>query len=159
VSTTPRVVIVDEHMAEQLWPNEDAVGKRIRTGGIDANANAPWITVVGVVGRIKQDTLDSDSRMAMYLAHTRYGTRAMNVVARSRVDPASLAAAARKEIRDLDADLPVYNVRNDDGARRRIAGEAPILDAAADDLRRARVGHRCDRDLRGGRVLRQSRHA
>jgi predicted permease len=111
VSTTPRVVIVDEHMAEQLWPNEDAVGKRIRTGGIDANANAPWITVVGVVGRIKQDTLDSDSRMAMYLAHTQYGTRAMNVVARSRVDPASLAAAARKEIRDLDADLPVYNVR------------------------------------------------
>ena len=109
--TTPRVVIVDEHMAQQLWPNGDAVGKRIRTGGIDANPNAPWMTLVGVVGRIKQDTLDSDSRMAMYLAQTQYGTRAINVVLRSRVNPTGLAAAARKEIRELDPDLPVYNVR------------------------------------------------
>ena len=109
--TTPHVVIVDDYMAQQLWPNEDAVGKRIRTGGIDANPSGPWITVVGVVGRIKQDTLDSDSRMAMYLAHTQYGTRAMNVVLRSRVDPTGLAAAARKEIRELDPDLPVYNLR------------------------------------------------
>jgi predicted permease len=109
--TTPRVVVIDEYMAQQLWPNGDAVGKRIRTGGIDANPNAPWITVVGVVGRIKQDTLDSDSRMAMYLAHAQYGTRAMNVVLRSGVEPTGLAAAARKEIRELDPDLPVYNVR------------------------------------------------
>jgi predicted permease len=109
--TTPRVVVVDEYMAQQLWPNGDAVGKRIRTGGIDANPNAPWITVVGVVGRIKQDTLDSESRMAMYLAHGQYGTRAMNVVLRSGVEPTGLAAAARKEIRELDPDLPVYNVR------------------------------------------------
>jgi predicted permease len=109
--TTPRVVIVDERMAEQLWPGADPIGKRIRTGGIDANPNAPWITVVGVVGRIKQDTLDSDSRMAMYLAHTQYGSRAMNVVLRSGADPAGLAAAARQEIRALDPDLPVYNVR------------------------------------------------
>jgi predicted permease len=109
--TTPRVVVVDEYMAQQLWPNGDAVGKRIRTGGIDANPNAPWITVVGIVGRIKQDALDSESRMAMYLAHTQYGTRAMNVVLRSGVEPTGLAAAARKEIRELDPDLPVYNVR------------------------------------------------
>ena len=34
--TQPRVVVVDEHMAQQLWPDEDAVGKRIRLGGIDA---------------------------------------------------------------------------------------------------------------------------
>jgi hypothetical protein len=69
------------------------------------------MTLVGVVGRIKQDTLDSDSRMAMYLAQTQYGTRAINVVLRSRVNPTGLAAAARKEIRELDPDLPVYNVR------------------------------------------------
>jgi putative ABC transport system permease protein len=109
--TNPRVVIVDERMAEQLWPDADPIGKRIRTGGIDANPNGPWITVVGVVGRIKQDALDSDSRIAMYLAHTQYGSRAMNVVLRSGADPAGLAAAVRQEIRELDPDLPVYNVR------------------------------------------------
>jgi putative ABC transport system permease protein len=63
------------------------------------------------VGRIKQDALDSDSRIAMYLAHTQYGSRAMNVVLRSGADPAGLAAAVRQEIRELDPDLPVYNVR------------------------------------------------
>jgi predicted permease len=125
--TNPRVVIVDELMAEHLWPNADPIGKRIRTGGIDASASAPWITVVGVVGRIKQDALDSDSRMAMYLAHTQYGTRAMNVVLRSGVDRVALAAAAHTEIRELDPDLPVYNVRTMDArvdeslARRRFS--------------------------------------
>jgi ABC-type antimicrobial peptide transport system permease subunit len=120
-------VIVDEHTARQLWTGGEGVGKRIRTGGIDASASAPWITVVGVVGRIKQDTLDSESRMAMYLAHAQYATRSMNVVLRSGADPAGLAAAARKEIRGLDPDLPVYNVRtmtervNESLARRRFS--------------------------------------
>src|SRR5262245_20300689 len=109
--TTPRVVVVDDRMAAELWPNADPIGKRIRTGGIDANPNAPWITVVGVVGRNKQDALDSDSRMAMYLAHTQYGSRAMNIVLRSGADAAGLTAAARQEIRALDPDLPIYNVR------------------------------------------------
>ena len=48
--TQPRVVIIDDFMAQQLWPNEEPLGKRIRSGGIDASATAPWQTVVGVVG-------------------------------------------------------------------------------------------------------------
>ncbi len=110
----PRVVIVDDHMARELWPNEDPIGKRIRVGGMDSKADLPWITVVGVVGRVKQYTLDTDSRMAMHLAHTQYRTRAMNVVVRSRVDAANLTAAIRREIRELDPDLPLYNVRTMD---------------------------------------------
>lgn len=106
-----RVVVVDQHMAGQLWPGEDAVGKRIRTGGIDSNPNAPWLTVVGVVGRIKQDRLDSESRMAMYLAHTQSPTRAMNVVLRTGSDPSGLTGPVTSEIRQIDPDLPLYNVR------------------------------------------------
>jgi putative ABC transport system permease protein len=109
--TTPRVAIVDERMARQLWPNGDAIGRRIRTGGIDASANAPWITVVGIVGNIKQDALDAESRMALYLAHTQSPSRSLTVVVRSHGDPAALTTAVRQEIRDLDPDLPVYNVR------------------------------------------------
>ena len=55
------------------------IGKRIRIGGIDVR-DAPWMTVVGVVGRVKQYTLDADSRIAMYLPHTQSSARAMNVV-------------------------------------------------------------------------------
>ena len=68
-------------MAEQIWPGESAVGKRVRVGG---DADAPWTTVVGVVGRVKQYALDSDSRIAMYFAHTQFPTRAMNIVRRAR---------------------------------------------------------------------------
>ena len=108
---TYRAVIVDEHMAQQLWPDVDAVGKRIRTGGFDVTANTPWMTVVGVVGRIKQDALDADSRMAIYLAHTQVPSRALNVVVRSAADPAALTHAITREIRAVDPNLPLYNVR------------------------------------------------
>jgi predicted permease len=108
---TDRVVLVDEHMAAQLWPGGDAVGKRIRTGGFDATANTPWMTVVGIVGRVKQDALDSDSRMAIYLAHTQVPSRGMNVVLRAGGDPGALTAAVTRQIRELDPDMPLYNVR------------------------------------------------
>jgi predicted permease len=100
-------------MARELWPDQDPVGKRIHLGGV-TDTTAPWITVVGVVGRVKQYTLDSDSRMAFYLPHEQYPTRAMNVVLRSATDPASLSEAVRREINQLDADLPLYNVRTMD---------------------------------------------
>jgi predicted permease len=110
--TTPRVVVIDDHMAQVLWPDDDPIGKRIRRGGMDADANAPWLTVVGIVGRIKQYTLDErDSRIAMYHPHTQAPSRAMNVVVRTDSDPSGLAAMASTEIRSLDPDLPIYNVR------------------------------------------------
>jgi len=107
--SNPRVAIVDEYMAQQLWPNQDPVGKRLHLGGISDTA-APWITVVGVVGRVKQYTLDSDSRIAFYLPQTQYVTRDMNVVSRTAGNPASLAAAVSRETHELDAELPLYNV-------------------------------------------------
>jgi predicted permease len=105
----PRVTIVDEHMAAQLWPGQDAIGKRIRTGGPDSTS--PWVTVVGVVGRVKQYALDSDSRIAMYLAQAQYPVRAMNVVIKTASAPENLTATVRKEVRELDPNLPIYGVR------------------------------------------------
>ena len=105
----PRVVIVDEYMAAELWPNADPIGKRIRLG--DARSTAPWQTVVGVVGRVKQYGLDAGGRIAFYLPHTQSGSRAMYVVVRGAGDPSGLAAAVSKEIHAIDPDLPLYRVR------------------------------------------------
>ena len=66
---TCRLLVIDDAMAQQLWPREDPLGKRIRLGGIDANASAPWLAVVGVVGRVKQYGLDGDARIAFF-SHT-----------------------------------------------------------------------------------------
>jgi predicted permease len=105
--TNPPVGIVDEYMARELWPNQSALGKRVHNGGI--TDKDPWITVVGVVGRIKQYTLDSDSRIAIYYPQTQFVTHEMNVVIRANGDPAALYSAARKEIQSVDPDLPIFH--------------------------------------------------
>jgi predicted permease len=124
-STKPTAVIVDEYMADQLWPGQDPIGKRIHI--VELPSKDPWQTVVGVVGRVKQDALDSDPRIAFYLAETQFPTRAMTVAFRSRTDSAAMLLASKKELRNLDPDLPMYYVRtmeqrvNESLARRRFS--------------------------------------
>jgi predicted permease len=108
----PRVVIVDQLMADQLWPGEDPIGKRVRPGGIDAAAN--WRTVVGVVGSVKQYGLDANDRIAMYFAHTQSPSRALYATVRGIGGAAALAPAVSKEIRAIDPELPLYRVRSMD---------------------------------------------
>ncbi len=109
--TTDRVVVIDDHMASTLWPGDDPVGKRIRTGGFDVTPDTPWMTVIGVVGRVKQDSLESDSRIAFYRAHAQSPSRPMYVVVRSQSRASDLAAAVTQQIRQLDPDLPIYRMR------------------------------------------------
>ena len=108
--TSPKVVIVDAYMADQFWPGQDPLGKRIRLGPL--GSDAPVVTVVGEVGRVKQYTLDSDSRIALYVSHWQYPTRDLNVVVRTQGDPSSAAGAVTRVIHDLDHNLPVYGVRS-----------------------------------------------
>jgi predicted permease len=123
--TSTRVVIVDERLAREYWPGpgglEEAVGKRIHV--VQSTSN--WHTIVGVVGRVKQESLDSDPRIAFYFPQTQASGRALTVVLRSGGDPAALSGAVRQELRGLDPDLPMYSVRtmrqrmDDSLARRR----------------------------------------
>lgn len=105
----PRVIVVDDFMAQQLWPGEDPIGKRIRTGG--AKSDSPWLTVVGVVRQVKQYGLDTGGRIAFYLPQTQYPVRALYVTLRTVRDPESLLSGVKNEIRALDPDLPIYRVR------------------------------------------------
>ena len=130
----PRVAVIDERMARELWPDAEPIGKRVKTGGL--TSTAPWITVVGVVGGVKQYALDADSRMAMYLPHAQYPTRSMNLVLRSEQSPALLTSAVRDTLKAFDPDLPMYNVRtmeervSESLARRRFAMQLLTLFAA-----------------------------
>ncbi|HEX3820374.1 MAG TPA: ABC transporter permease [Candidatus Sulfotelmatobacter sp.] len=105
----PVVVLVDEYMADQLWPGQDPIGKRIHI--VQLESKDPWQTVVGVVGRVKQDSLDSDPRIAFYVAQTQFPTRAMTVTFRGDTTPSALLATSKSELRNLDPDLPMYHVR------------------------------------------------
>jgi len=104
-----RVVIVDEFMAAELWPGADPIGKRIRFG--DLKSTAPWQTVVGVVGRVKQYGLEMDGRIAYYMPQTQSPSRALYVAVKTSGDLGALAAAVRQQVRDLDPNLPIYRMR------------------------------------------------
>ena len=108
-TTKPTAVLVDEYMADQLWPGQDPIGKRIHI--VELPSKDPWQTVVGVVGRVKQDSLDSNPRIAFYLAHSQFPTRAMTVAFRGRTSPAMLLSASKNALRNLDPDLPMYYIR------------------------------------------------
>jgi predicted permease len=107
--TKPIAVIVDEYMAEQLWPGQVPIGKRIHI--VELGSKDPWQTVVGVVGRVKQDSLDSNPRIAFYLPHTQFPTRALTVAFRGNTTPGAMLSAVQNELRSLDPDLPMYRVR------------------------------------------------
>jgi len=112
VTGSPGVVVVDERFAREFWPKGDAVGKRVRHGGIDSTS--PWLTVVGVVGRVKHQSLDDDPRIALYLPHGQAPTRTMSIVVRSSTDPAALAGSVRHAVSQIDPALPLYSVRDMD---------------------------------------------
>jgi predicted permease len=120
-----RVVIVDENMARTYWPNTDPLSKRLKQGGADSTA--PWLTVVGVVGNVKQYALETDSRVALYVPHLQSGAGSLSVAVRTTVDPLGMAAAVTREARALDPNLPLYDVKtmeqwlSESLARRRFA--------------------------------------
>jgi predicted permease len=95
-------VIVDEKLAQRFWPGGDAIGKHIR-----GNSRDPWLTIVGVVGVVKEYGLDVDTRMVMY--YPGYGNTSF-LVARTNVAPATMADAIVQQVHALDADVPVYNI-------------------------------------------------
>lgn len=103
-------IIIDEEFARRHWPNEDAVGKRIRLGGTDPNA--PVLTVLGVVGRVKMEGLSQDSnRVQGYFSFAQMPFSGMTVIAKASADPNQLIAALRQQVKAVDPDQPIYNIR------------------------------------------------
>ncbi len=106
---TPPSVVVNETMQRRFWPDGDAIGRRIKWGGWPDN----WLTIVGVVADVKVSSLEAETRPAIYMPIFQIPLARSNViyVVRSSTDTASVVAAFRKEIKAVDAELPVYDIR------------------------------------------------
>jgi putative ABC transport system permease protein len=101
--------IVDETMARTFWPGDSAVGRRLKIGG--PQSTSPWRTIVGVVGHVRYRTLEQPSRVAVYWPQLQRAWPGQTFVLRTAADPATLRAAAEREIQAVDPDQPVYAVR------------------------------------------------
>ena len=106
----PMAALINQTMARQLWPNEDPLGKRIKFPGSDKNPQ-PWRTIVGVVGDVNQFALDRKPPMQMYLTEDQFPTSSMTLVVRTSSDPAGAIAAVRGEIKGMDPDQAVSNIK------------------------------------------------
>ena len=102
---TPPVAIIDQKFADHFWPHGDAVGKRIRRSN-----DSPWVTIVGVVGVVKQYGLDIDSRMVAYYPHGQIRNGTLYVVARTSSDTASTTDAIIHLVNSMNPGVPVYDI-------------------------------------------------
>ncbi len=107
----PRVIIVNERMAEMLWPGESAVGKQIFIG--TGNRSGP-IEVVGVVKTGKYRSLAEDPRPYYYYPMAQRGSGYMTLAVRTAGDPRALVNPIRSEILSIDRRIPLYAIRTID---------------------------------------------
>ena len=102
------VVVVNETLARKYWPAGDALGKRIRFYG--PLERAPWMEIVGIIQDVKHE-LNSPVTPEYYLPHSQDSWNAMVLVARTSVDPGSIAAPIRQQVLAIDKDQPVFDVK------------------------------------------------
>ena len=106
------VVVVDETLARKAWPGEDPVGKLIQLPVFrDGKIERQWHRVIGVLGHIRNHDLTRDVREQVYFPFAQDPQRGMGVVVRTAGDPALLAAGVRNTVAQLDAELPVNDLR------------------------------------------------
>lgn len=101
------VAIVNQRLASQFWPGENAVGQRIRV--FDGNAPSPWLTVVGLASNIIQnDQTRQRVDPVVYVPFRQRTPGAAWVLARTAIPPEDLEIAFHETVRSLDPDLPLY---------------------------------------------------
>ena len=120
VANAPLTAIVSQSFASRYWPRQDVVGKEIKVGTV--NSPMPWITVVGVVGDVKQDAVDKATTIEMYeplsQAQRDLGTygAAMGpngngrIVVRTAQAPSAMAESLQRAVRELDPLLPLSHI-------------------------------------------------
>lgn len=104
------VAIINEAMANRLWPGESPVGKRLY---LTFEKKAPR-DIVGVVRDSKHTDLKLEAKPQMYVPYPQRPLAGMNLVLYTSVDPLALASAVRSKVYSLDAEQPVYNVKTMD---------------------------------------------
>ena len=104
---SPAVMIINEELARELYPNEDPVGKRLTYDwGGDVEGE-----IIGVVRNVHEMSLTEKPATAFYRPFAQFPQGNLNVLIRTTGDPLALASAARAKVRELDPNLPVASVR------------------------------------------------
>ena len=108
---TVAVIIVNKRMADQVWPNQNPVGKRLM---LDYNRGKYAYEVVGVIGGIRYYGLKVDSRPEVFIPHAQNAYLPMNLVVRTASDPTRMVEPVKAQVREIDPLQAVSNIRTMD---------------------------------------------
>jgi predicted permease len=102
----PHVALISESLAREKWPNMDPLGRTIEFGNMDRDLRL--LTVVGVVGDVREDSLEARPRPTIYVNYRQrpQSTWSFTLVLRTEADPPVVFSAAREIVRDLDPNVP-----------------------------------------------------
>jgi putative ABC transport system permease protein len=103
----PRVVVINDTLARQSFGSRDPLGQRLTAGGRSR-------TVVGVVADVRSSSLERDVMAQLYIPHGQWAWSGMTVVVHTDGPPLALVSAVRGEVKALDAQLPIANIRTMD---------------------------------------------
>jgi putative ABC transport system permease protein len=114
----PASIVISDTMARTFWPNQNALGKRIKRGR--PQDEIPWLTVVGIVGDVRQLDLLTTPRPAMYFPPSQdqgTGDTLRDWIVKTSDDPSALAASLRSIVRSIDPALPLTRIQTMDAVR------------------------------------------
>jgi putative ABC transport system permease protein len=103
-----RVVAISRGMASRFWPKADALGHRIKLGAQDSTE--PWLTIVGVVGDVRQNWWNPLTRPVIYKPFAQAPRRSMTLLLRTASNPTSYVSAVRDVMRQTDPAVALRGV-------------------------------------------------
>jgi predicted permease len=114
------VVLINEALAHRYWPNEDPVGKQMKLifpatlRPWDAQARQGWLTIVGIVGDVRDWSWAEPKTAQLYLPDTQNASKIMRLVVRSSGDPGQLTDSIRHVVEGVDPNQPITEVSSMD---------------------------------------------
>ncbi len=103
------VAVVGLSTAQKYWGREEAIGRRIRMG--DLGSRAPWVTIVGIVGDVRNDDADAPPLPTIYFPLGQRPARALTYVVQTTQNPGSASEAIRRAVTIREPGLPIYRLR------------------------------------------------
>jgi predicted permease len=100
----PLVVLVNQSFTRTYWPNEGAVGKRLKLGA----AASPWVTVIGVVADTRTESLAEESTPQVYAPLYKGRSKDLAIFLRGQIDPAAIPRQLREQVQAVNPELPVF---------------------------------------------------
>jgi putative ABC transport system permease protein len=118
----PGTIVINRTMADEEWPDQDPIGKRIIMGNPSDDPNA-WLTIVGVVADSKRDNLQSGVHPAIYISVSQFTVPFTGVVIRSDAGEVAVATAVKTAVHSLDPELPVAEIETIERVLDQVTGQ------------------------------------